>query len=907
MMNSGSEVDVLCHHLQMEKVTQLLDVKLHTGLTEAEVKRRQDKYGLNQFTAKKGVSAFKRFLLQFNQPLVYILLVATGVTLFLAEWVESSVIFGVVLVNAIVGYLQESKAEKAIEALTKMVRTEATVRRDDRIQRVPAIELVPGDVVLLQSGDKVPADLRLYRVRSLQVDESALTGESVAAEKNEALLALDTVLADRKNLAFAGTSVTYGQAEGVVWATGDKTETGRIASLINEAVNLDTPLTLKIAQFSRLLLYVILGLAVVTFAIGIWHGETAKEMFMAAIALAVGAIPEGLPAAVTIVLAIGVARMAKRQAIIRKLPAVETLGSTTVICSDKTGTLTENQMTVQAIFAGGAFYEVTGGGYEAAGQIWLNKQQTTVAPHPALAECLRCGLLCNDSQVVTENGRQKVQGDPTEAALIVAARKGGLTEAEVAPHFPRVETLPFESQHQYMATLHNHAATSAKVIFVKGATERILERCTEALQDDGEIKPFDKVRVNQVVEEMGSKGLRVLAFARRSAPSDQQTLDHHHVTENLIFLGLQGMIDPPRPEVIAAVQKCRQAGVAVKMITGDHVLTGSAVARQIGLDSGQDAAHFAVSGRDLERLTDDELRETAERTVVFARVAPEQKLRLVEALQARGHVVAMTGDGVNDAPALKQANIGIAMGITGTDVAKGAADMLLLDDNFASIEAAVEEGRGVFDNLKKFIVWTLPTNGGEALVVLCAIFAGAILPVLPVHLLWINMTTAILLGTSLVFEPKEQDLMQRPPRDPAEPLLTRALGARTLMVSVLMLAGAYGLFLLERDSLNASLEQARTVAVNTIVVIEAFYLLNCRSLTRSMFSLGLLSNLWVHLGIATMMAVQLLFTYLPVMNRVFHTAPLSGLSWLRILAAGAIVYAVVEIEKWFRTRLAGRQ
>jgi Ca2+-transporting ATPase len=507
---------------------------------------------------------------------------------------------------------------------------------------------------------------------------------------------------------------------------------------------------------------------------------------------------------------------------------------------------------------------------------------------------------------VTENGRQKVQGDPTEAALIVAARKGGLPEAEVAPHFPRVETLPFESQHQYMATLHNHAATSAKVIFVKGATERILERCTEALQDDGAIKPFDKVRVNQVVEEMGAKGLRVLAFARRSAPSDQNTLDHHHVTEKLIFLGLQGMIDPPRPEVIAAVQKCRQAGVAVKMITGDHVLTGSAVARQIGLDSGQDAAHFAVSGRDLERLTDDELRETAERTVVFARVAPEQKLRLVEALQARGHVVAMTGDGVNDAPALKQANIGIAMGITGTDVAKGAADMLLLDDNFASIEAAVEEGRGVFDNLKKFIVWTLPTNGGEALVVLCAIFAGAILPVLPVHLLWINMTTAILLGTSLVFEPKERDLMQRPPRDPAQPLLTRALSARTLLVSVLMLAGAYGLFLLEQRSLNASLEQARTVAVNTIIVIEAFYLLNCRSLTRSMFSLGLFSNLWVHLGIATMMAVQLLFTYLPVMNRVFHSAPLSGQSWLRILAAGAIVYIVVEIEKWFRSRFAGR-
>jgi Ca2+-transporting ATPase len=564
-------------------------------------------------------------------------------------------------------------------------------------------------------------------------------------------------------------------------------------------------------------------------------------------------------------------------------------------------------MTVQAIFAGGAFYEVTGGGYEAAGQIRLNQQPTSVATNPALAECLRCGLLCNDSQVVTENGRQKVQGDPTEAALIVAARKGGLKEAEVTPHFPRVETLPFESQHQYMATLHNLESTNAKVIFVKGATERILARCTEALQDNGEIKPFDKVRATQVVEEMGAKGLRVLAFARRPAPIGQNTLDHHHMTENLIFLGLQGMIDPPRPEVIDAVRKCRQAGIAVKMITGDHVLTGAAVAKQIGLDGGKDTASFAVSGRDLERLTDDELRETAERTVVFARVAPEQKLRLVEALQARGHVVAMTGDGVNDAPALKQANIGIAMGIAGTDVAKGAADMLLTDDNFASIEAAVEEGRCVFENLKKFIVWTLPTNGGEALVVLCAIFAGAILPVLPVHLLWINMTTAILLGTSLVFEPKERDLMQRPPRDTKEPLLTRLLSARTVMVSFLMLASAYGLFLLERDNLNASLEQARTVAVNTVVVIEAFYLVNCRSLTRSLSSIGLFSNLWVLLGIATMMAAQLVFTYLPVMNRVFLSAPLSGRSWLRILAAGAIVYAVVEIEKWVRSRVAKRR
>jgi len=884
--------DVRWHQVHTDEVAQLLGVDLKTGLPAAEVQRRQEKYGLNRLTARRGKSALKRFLLQFHQPLLYILLAATGITLYLGEYVDASVIFGVVFINAIVGYLQETKAEKAIEALAQMVVTEATVRRDGRKLRLPAEQLVPGDVVLLQSGDKVPADVRLFQVRNLQVDESALTGESVPVEKHADALAGDTILADRKNQAFAGTLVTYGQAEGAVWATGDTTELGRIATLVSDAVELSTPLTRKIAQFSRVLLWVILGLAAVTFGIGVGRGESLVAMFMAAVALAVGAIPEGLPAAVTITLAIGVSRMARRRAIIRRLPAVETLGSTTVICSDKTGTLTQNQMTVQEIYAGGQRCEVTGSGYEASGEI--RRQGDAVV---ALEQCLTAGLLCNDSELVGEAGHVKVQGDPTEAALIVVARKGGLTEAALQARHPRLDVIPFESEHQYMATLH------PGVIYMKGAVERLLDRCATALDEQGAEIPFDKEQARRVAEEMAAKGLRVLAFARRNAAPEQHRLHHNDVAGGLTFLGLQGMIDPPRPEAVAAVEKCRTAGIGVKMITGDHALTASAIARQMGL-AGTDLV--AVTGQELERVSDEGLPDVAERTAVFARVAPEQKLRLVKALQARGQIVAMTGDGVNDAPALKQANIGVAMGITGTDVAKGAADMVLTDDNFASIEAAVEEGRNVFDNLTKFIVWTLPTNFGEGLVILAAVFMGVVLPVLPVQVLYINMATALLLGLFLVFEPKERDLMQRLPRDPRQPILTGPLVLRIVLVSLVMLAGAFGLFLWEQQR-GASLAEARTTAVNVIVFVELFYLFNCRSLTRSMFSVGVFSNRPLLAGVVAMIAAQLLITYAPVLNRLFHTAPLPWDVWVRIVAVGVVAAAVIGLEKWLRQRLAGRR
>ena len=885
------------HQLELREVCRLLKADLEHGLSTAEARRRHQEFGPNRVSARAGTPEWKRFLLQFNQPLVYILLLASAVTAGLQEWVDSGVIFGVVFINAVIGWLQESKAEKAIEALSRLTVAEVTVRRDGRRQRVPSAELVPGDVVLLQSGDRVPADLRLFQVHRLQVDESALTGESLPVAKHPDPLEHDVVLADRKNLAYAGTLVSAGQAEGLVWAIGDKTETGRIAWLIAEAVEISTPLTRKIAELSRLLLWVILALAGLTFLIGLARGEPAVDMFLASVALAVGAIPEGLPAAVTIVLAIGVSRMAKRRAIIRKLPAVETLGSTTVICSDKTGTLTENQMTVQRVHAGGEIFELTGSGYDTAGEIRQGGERVELAERPALRECLLAGVLCNEAQLTAcADGRPGIQGDPTEAALLVAGAKAGLVHADTHAGAPRLDMIPFESEHMFRATLHQ--AASGTVIYKVGAVERLLDRCHDALGPDGGTVPLDKEAVRRAVEAMAADGLRVLAFARRAGDHVDGTLGQEHVGEGLTFLGLQGMMDPPRAEAVRAVAMCRQAGIQVKMITGDHAVTARAIAERIGLADASGVQ--AVTGRELESVAEADLPALAEATEVFARVAPEQKLRLVQALQARGHVVAMTGDGVNDAPALKQADIGIAMGIAGTDVAKGAADMVLTDDNFASIEAAVEEGRGVFDNLRKFIVWTLPTNLGEGAIILVAILLGLTLPVLPVQLLWVNMATAIFLGITLVFEPKETDLMQRQPRDPATPLLTLALILRTGLVSLFIVGGGFWLFFHEMNVLGETAAEARTAVVNVIVLVETAYLFSCRSLNRSILSIGVFSNPLALIGALTMIGAQLFFTYSPLMNRLFHTTPLAARSWLAIGAVALACLLAVEFEKWLR-------
>jgi len=888
------------HHCPSSEVTTLLNTDPDKGLAMFEAKHRLEKFGPNTVTAQKKRGPLLRFLLQFHQPLVYILIAAGTVTLLLQEWVDSSVIFGVVIINAIIGFVQESKAESAIESLKKMMTTQTNVLRDGKWQSIDAVGLVVGDIIQLQSGDKVPADVRLLRCRDLQVDESALTGESVPVIKKEEVLDPETILADRRNMAYAGTLVTYGQARAVVVATGDNTETGRISELIATAADLSTPLTKKIAAFSKVLLIVILVLAAVTFAVGLWRGENAVYMFMAAVALAVGAIPEGLPAAVTITLAIGVNRMAKKKAIIRKLPAVETLGSTTVICSDKTGTLTENQMTVKKIFTADKMYDVEGNGYAPEGQLLDEGKRLGEVLPVTLKETLLAGLLCNDSRLVQEENLWRIEGDPTEGALITVAGKAGLTPENAKAEMPRLDEIPFESERQFMASLHSTKTEGENIIYVKGAVEKILDACSDSLGVGGGGASLNKDDLLSKVEQMASEGLRVLALARKITA--KKNIEVEDCLSGLTFLGLQGMIDPPRTEAIAAVRSCHKAGIMVKMITGDHAITATEIARQlnIGQEKGKsETKPVTLTGKELEKLTDEELIAAAEKTSVFARVAPEQKLRLVEALQARHHVVAMTGDGVNDAPALKQADIGIAMGITGTDVSKEAADMVLTDDNFASITRAVEEGRRIFDNLVKFITWTLPTNGGEGLVILAAIFSGVTLPILPVQILWVNMTTAILLGLMLAFEPGEPDIMDYPPREPNSPILTGILIARILMVSFLMLAAVFTIFTWQKYQ-GYPLAEARTVAVNLFVMIELTYLFNCRSLTKSMFKIGMFTNPWVLFGSAAMIILQLFYTYSPVMNRIFGSQPISASDWLMIIAVSIAIYAVVGAEKWLR-------
>jgi cation-transporting ATPase F len=881
------------HTLNTDEAARRLNVDPTRGLTEYDAARRQARFGPNRPTQRAGRNALMRFIDQTTQPLVLVLVAAGLVTAFLGEWVDAGVILGVVFINALVGFVQEGRASAALAALARAVATEVTVLREGERRRMDAVGLVPGDVVWLAAGDKVPADLRLLHGKELRLVEAALTGESVPTDKHPAqVMAVDTPLADRRNMAYTGTHVAAGQAHGLVIATGDATETGRIAGLIAATPDLTTPLTRKMAAFAQRLLVVILAFAALTFAIGVARGESAYAMFMAAVALAVGAIPEGLPAALTITLAIGVARMAKRRAIIRKLPAVETLGSTTVICSDKTGTLTENAMTVRALWAGGRRYPVSGQGYGPEGTVSLPEG---ISLDGALRETLLAGVLCNDASLRDEERHWRITGDPTEAALLVAARKAGLDETTLRTVFPRLDELPFDSARQSMATLHE--IEGDHVVYVKGALERLLPACVAMLDGAGREAALDASAIETEAENMAQQGMRVLALAHAHLPIDRGLITEH-VQSGLVFLGLAGMLDPPRPKAIAAVKACHAAGIRVKMITGDHPETALAIARQLGIAK---PASRAISGRELARLDGETLRETARDVDVFARVEPEQKLRLVEALQADGEVVAMTGDGVNDAPALKQADIGIAMGMGGTEVAKEAAAMVLTDDNFASIEAAVEEGRGIYDNLVKFITWTIPTNAGEGLVIVAAVFAGATLPITPLQILWINMTTAVLLGLTLAFEPAEKGIMRRPPRPPTAPILDRVLVWRILLVGVLLLLGSFGLFLLELDR-GGSLAEARTVAANVFVMVETVYLFNCRSLTRSFWAVGLFGNRWVWAGVATMLALQLAFTYLPLFNTLFHTAPIDATAWLGIVAFALACGVIVGAEKTLRAR-----
>ncbi|WP_375497710.1 cation-translocating P-type ATPase [uncultured Nostoc sp.] len=889
------------HTLGEQKVVQTLASHPEAGLTHEEATKRHQQMGANQLTGKSGKSPWLRFLEQFNQPLLYILLTAGVVTLLLQDWIDAGVIFAVTLINVIISYIQESKAEGAIAALSKAVTTEATLIRDGQKTRLASTELVLGDLVLLASGDKVPADLRLLSVRGLQVDESALTGESVPVEKATASLAVETPLAERSNMVYAGSFVSFGQAEGIVVAIADATETGRISQLIESSTNLKTPLTRNIDKFSKSLLYVILCLAALTFAVGLGQGESWIDVFKASVALVVSAIPEGLPAIVTVTLAIGVSRMARRKAIIRKLPAVETLGSTTVICSDKTGTLTENQMTVQKIYAGGQHYTVSGIGYAPDGEILMDQQPVdfNADGHIALWESLEAGLLCNDSHIEWGDGQWDLVGTPTEGALITAANKAGLTQGNPEQELRRIDTIPFESQFQYMATLHElDAKQELNVIYLKGSVEAILQRCDRMFDAQGQLARLNPAAVEQEVADMANQGLRVLAFASKEVAT-KRSLDRNDIDRGLVFLGLQGIIDPPREEAIAAVKACQSAGIQVKMITGDHALTAAAIARQMEICSTEEQV---FTGQQLAQMDEKEFAQAAEQGMVFARVAPEQKLHLVKALQSQGEIVAMTGDGVNDAPALKQADIGVAMGIAGAEVAKESADMLLTDDNFASIEAAVEEGRGVYRNLRKAIAFLLPINVGESMTILIAILLATVLPILPIQILWLNMVSSVGLIVPLAFEPKSGQVMQQPPRNPREKLLSGSLLKRILAISVFNWVVIFGVFqwILQTTG-NEAL--ARTMAINGLVAAEVFYLL---SITQFLPSLVVRIQgkrtpvaYAPAIGIVAVVILQCLFSQWSMMNQVFDTTPLTFIQALICMGVGLPVVFIALILQRF--------
>ena len=871
------------------------------GLDTAGAEARLIRYGPNLLRPPEPPSALKRFLAQFHNLLIYVLLASGVVTALLGHWVDTSVIVGVVVVNAIIGFIQEGKAEKALDAIRRMLSHQATVLRDGRRVALAAEALVPGDIVFLQSGDRVPADLRLLAVKGLQVQEAALTGESLAVQKDVAAVAAEAALGDRTCMAYSGTLVTYGQGSGLVVETGDATEIGRISEMLARVETLTTPLLRQMDRFGRWLTLAILGLAAFAFAAGIFFRDyTADEMFLAAVGLAVAAIPEGLPAIVTITLAIGVQRMARRNAIVRRLPAVETLGSVTVICSDKTGTLTRNEMTVRALVTAVSAFEVTGEGYGPHGAILLDGREVSPEADPALDDLMRGAALCCDATLREAGDDWVVDGDPMEGALLALARKAGLDPDFEAKAFPRTDVIPFESEHRLMATLH-HDHEGRGYIFVKGAPERLLGLC-KMQRAGGADAPLDAAYWHGRMEEMAARGQRVLALAVRATHADHRELSFADLEDGLTLVGLLGLADPPRPEALAAVARCRSAGIRVKMITGDHKGTALAIGREFGL-SGDGRA---LTGPELDLLSPEELRQAVPDVDVFARASPEHKLRLVEALQDGGQVVAMTGDGVNDAPALKRADVGVAMGLGGTEAAKEAAEMVLADDNFASIVHAVEEGRTVYDNIRKAIVFILPTNAGEAFTIVCAILLGGVLPITPAQILWVNMITAVTLALALAFEPGEKGVMGRPPRDPAAPILDGFLVWRIVFVGAILVAGTFGLFLWELAQ-GAEVERARTVAVNTLVLFEAFYLFSSRYLFQPVTSLeGFFGSRPALIATAIVLFFQVLFTYSAPMQFLFGSQALDAAAWGRSILVASSVLVLVEVEKALLRRRNGR-
>lgn len=900
MASPNSSQSVAWHALSPQEVVARNHSR-RDGLSAAEAQQRLAEHGPNVLPTHARRSPLMRFASQFHNVLIYVLLGSSIITTVLAHYVDAGVILGVVILNAIIGFVQEGKAERALDAIRNMLTSVAVVVRQGERHEVPTETLVPGDIVLLAAGDKVPADVRLIDVKNLRIEESILTGEAVAVEKTVEAVPAEAVVGDRFCLAFSGTLVVYGQGRGVVVATGANTEIGQISALLAEVKTLETPLLKKMADFGHRLTVAIGGLTLVAFLLGVWWRDfSLEEMFLAAVGLAVAAIPEGLPAIVTITLAIGVQRMAGRNAIIRRLPAVETLGSVTVICTDKTGTLTRNEMTVQQLAMTDQLFTVAGAGYAPHGGISRAGAEIDAARFPTLLELCRSAMLCNDAEVRMRDGAWQLQGDPTEGALVTLALKAGLDPDFEHESMPRTDVIPFESEHRFMATLHHDHAGRAWVL-LKGAPEAVLARSQMQRTSTGETVELDAELWQVQNENMAAQGLRVLALAAKEVPVDKLELFFADADDGFVLLGLAGIIDPPREEAIQAVAQCRRAGIRVKMITGDHVVTACAIAGQLGLGSERGRS---LTGAEIEGMDDTQLQQAVLDADVFARASPEHKLRIVSALQAQGAIVAMTGDGVNDAPALKRADVGVAMGLKGTEAAREAAEMVLADDNFASISHAVEEGRTVYDNIKKAIVYVLPTSCGEGGIILIAILLGIQLPVTPVQILWINMITAVTLSLSLAFLPGDDASMAKPPRDPQEPLISGFLVWRVALVSVLMVVAALWVFWGELAR-GEGLMAARTGAVNMIVMGEIVYLLNSRYLYRNALTItGLLCNRPAWISIGLIIPFQLAFTYWGPMQKLFGTASISAVAWGIIGLAGLAILLLVELEKLLMRRLA---
>ncbi len=869
------------------------------GLSSTEAEQRLSSHGPNQLPRQRAAGPLRRFVQQFHNTLIYVLLGASLVTLVLGQWLDSAVIFAVVLINAIVGFLQEGKAQQAMQAIQRMLSLDSRVRRDGTIHSIPAEQLVPGDLVLLEAGDRVPADLRLLDTRDLRIDEAALTGESLPVDKDRVAVDHAASLGDRICMAYSGTLVSAGSGSGVVVATAGQTELGKISHMLGAVVSLQTPLLADMARFARHLTLLILGLTLLTFAFGVLlRGYSPAEMLMAAVGLAVAAIPEGLPAVLTIILALGVQRMAKRRAIIRHLPAVESLGAVTVVCSDKTGTLTRNEMTVQQVFTAAHHYNVDGVGYAPQGSIHCDDGQLCQLDVSAdLIELARAGLLANNASLRSSEDGWSITGDPTEAALLTLAGKVGLELQHEARNLPQVDAIPFSSEQRCTASLHHDHAHHG-LIYMIGAPERLLEACNRQWRD-GRPEPLDPRHWHQALDSGASQGLRMLGLAIRPLGQPQQSLDYQDLDGDYVLLGLVGMLDPPREEAIAAIAECHSAGIAVKMITGDHVGTASAIAARLGLKGTT-----ALTGAEMDQLDDAELDRRLANTSVFARTSPAHKLRLVERLQAGGARVAMTGDGVNDAPALKRADIGVAMGIKGTEAAKEAAQMVLADDNFATITHAIEEGRVVYDNLKKSILFILPTNGGQSMTLLAAIALGMTLPITPLQILWVNMISAVTLALALAFEPAEDDLMRRPARDPAAPLLNAQLLWRVLFIAVLMTLASAGLFYLTQQQ-GWSLEASRTLAVNAIIACEIGYLFSSRRLLAPA-RFGWHDNPMVWSMVLCIIVLQALFSHWSLLQGLFGTEGMPLAAWGLCLLLAAVICAVVELEKYLVRRLQRR-